>query len=70
MIFGGGPNGIYGDGKLFSFQKANPYFVSILNVSQIWAIYCLVLLYSAVKEELKPIKPFGKRALVFCSQYI
>nr|XP_006815588.1 PREDICTED: LOW QUALITY PROTEIN: transmembrane protein 184C-like [Saccoglossus kowalevskii] len=51
--------GKYKEGD-FSPSSAWLYIVSINNVSQIWAMYCLILFYKATKEELQPIKPVAK----------
>ncbi|XP_031623210.1 transmembrane protein 184C [Contarinia nasturtii] len=61
-------NGVYGDG-VFSQDVAFPYVVLINNISQMSAMYCLVLFYKATKDELKPMKPLPKflciKAVVF-----
>jgi hypothetical protein len=36
------------------------YIVIINNVSQIWAMYCLILLYYTMKVELRPLQPLWK----------
>ena len=54
--------GIYGEGQ-FHWMVAYPYLVTFQNVSVCYALYCLVMLYSAVDEELRhPInwRPLGK----------
>uniref|UniRef100_H2Z6Q8 Transmembrane protein 184C n=1 Tax=Ciona savignyi TaxID=51511 RepID=H2Z6Q8_CIOSA len=62
--------GVYHEGDL-SPQYAWLWIMIINNVSQIWAMYCLVLFYMATKEELKPISPIGKfvcvKMVVFAS---
>ncbi|EDO47105.1 predicted protein [Nematostella vectensis] len=59
------------DAGNFSFKSAWSYIVVINNCSQVWALYCLVLLYKALKEELSPLEPFGKflciKLVVFAS---
>lgn len=53
---------IYGEGQ-FHWMVAYPYLVIFQNVSVCYALYCLVMLYSAVDEELRhPINwhPLGK----------
>jgi hypothetical protein len=59
---------IYEDGKL-SFESSHVYIVIIASISQIYAMYCLVLLYHQYREELKNINPFLKfisiKAVVF-----
>jgi len=54
--------GIYGEGQ-FHWMVAYPYLVTFQNVSVCYALYCLVMLYSAVDDELRyPInwRPLGK----------
>ena len=54
--------GVYGEGQ-FHWMVAYPYLVTFQNVSVCYALYCLVMLYSAVDEELRhPInwRPLGK----------
>ncbi|XP_034300848.2 transmembrane protein 184C isoform X2 [Magallana gigas] len=52
-------NDAYHEGD-FDFKSAWSYLTIINNISQIWAMYCLVLFYKAMKEELAPIKPIPK----------
>lgn len=56
-------HGIYGEGE-FDLLKGYFYVVLLDNASQIWALYCLVLLYSGLREELAPLSPFLKFACV------
>ncbi|XP_062414297.1 transmembrane protein 184C-like isoform X1 [Pungitius pungitius] len=51
--------GVYDEAN-FSFRNAWSYLVIINNISQLFAMYCLVLLYRALREELTPIRPVGK----------
>merc|ERR1712070_1220839 len=54
--------GIYGEGQ-FSVGVAYPYMAFFLNISVMYALYCLVKLFYAINEELcSPInwKPLGK----------
>mmetsp|Transcript_129 Transcript_129/g.497 ORF Transcript_129/g.497 Transcript_129/m.497 type:complete len:654 (-) Transcript_129:55-2016(-) len=51
--------GVYSEGDL-SPDKGYLYISLIFNFSQMWAIYCLVMLYYAVREDLAPIKPISK----------
>lgn len=54
--------GIYGEGQ-FSAGVAYPYMAFFLNISVMYALYCLVKLFYAINEELcNPInwKPLGK----------
>ncbi|KAG7487046.1 hypothetical protein JOB18_045583 [Solea senegalensis] len=51
--------GVYDEGN-FSSSNAWTYLVIFNNMSQLFAMYCLVLFYRALREELNPIKPVGK----------
>ncbi|XP_072040979.1 transmembrane protein 184C-like [Amphiura filiformis] len=52
--------GNYDDGSL-SISFAWIWITLILAASQLWAIYCLVLLYRSTKEELQPLyKPYAQ----------
>ena len=55
----------------YDFVHFHLYVVILVNCSQIWAMYCLVLFYHACMEELAPYRPFGKfvcvKAVVFFS---
>lgn len=60
--------GDYEDGS-FSPSDGYVYVASVNNASQIWAMYCLVLFYVALKDELEPVRPVPKflvvKAVVF-----
>lgn len=43
-----------------NFSSAYPYLVMLNTASQCWALYCLVMFFRAVREELAPIRPIGK----------
>lgn len=62
--------GVYCDGS-FKADCMYPYVAFINNCSQMWALYCLVLLYHATHKELAPIRPLPKfiaiKAVVFFS---
>ena len=64
-------NGVYGEGQILNPWVAYPYLVFINNLSQAWAMYCLILLYKVMYRELAPINPFWKfvsvKAVVFFS---
>jgi hypothetical protein len=53
----------------YSLTSPNLWIVLAVNFSQMWAIYCLVLFYMAMKHKLKPINPIAKmlciKGLVF-----
>uniref|UniRef100_A0A667XH24 Transmembrane protein 184C n=1 Tax=Myripristis murdjan TaxID=586833 RepID=A0A667XH24_9TELE len=51
--------GVYDEAN-FSFRNAWSYLVIVNNLSQLFAMYCLVLLYRALRDELSPIRPMGK----------
>jgi hypothetical protein len=53
----------YGNGQ-FEVNKAFLWITLVVNFSQMWAIYCLVLFYLGTREELIPHKGFGKFALI------
>ena len=44
----------------FSFNKPYIYQCFIANISQLWALYCLVVFYVATKDELSHWRPVGK----------
>lgn len=60
--------GVYCDGE-FRAHCVYPYVAFVNNCSQMWALYCLVLLYEATNKELAPIRPLPKfiaiKAVVF-----
>ncbi|KAF8072632.1 hypothetical protein HT031_000292 [Scenedesmus sp. PABB004] len=62
------PFGAYAEGD-WSPRKAYPYLTMATNVSQMWALYCLIMFYHAFKDELAPIRPLAKflciKAVVF-----
>lgn len=56
------PSGLYGEGT-FSWDYAYAYLTVILNISVLYAMYCLVKLFHAVKSDLRsPVDwhPLGK----------
>ncbi|PWA30751.1 hypothetical protein CCH79_00009205 [Gambusia affinis] len=57
---------VYDEGN-FSFKNAWTYLVIFNNMSQLFAMYCLVLFYRALRDELSPIKPVGK---FFCVKMV
>lgn len=50
---------VYGEGK-FYFTRGYLYVCVVNNISQLWALYCLVQFYRVTKEELSPWRPVGK----------
>ncbi|CAB9516735.1 Transmembrane protein 184C [Seminavis robusta] len=61
-------HGIYKEGD-FTYKGGYLYICIVTNLSQCWALYCLILFYYATHNELGPIRPIGKflsvKALVF-----
>lgn len=56
------PSGLYGEGT-FSWNYAYGYIAVLLNISVLYALYCLVKLFHAVKSDLRsPVnwRPVGK----------
>jgi len=54
--------GVYGEGE-FSWKVAYPYLAFFMNISVMYALYCLVKLFHAINDELRhPIDwhPLGK----------
>lgn len=51
--------GVYDEGRI-RFDRGYLYVCLINNISQLWALYCLILFYLATKEELVPWRPVGK----------
>lgn len=50
---------LYEEGT-FKWDGGYLYVCIINNLSQMWALYCLVLFYNATKEELANWRPLGK----------
>lgn len=61
----------YGEGEWSNPRKLYVYAVVTLNLSQVWAMYCLVLLYHELLGDLAPLRPLPKflsvKAVVFFS---
>jgi len=56
------PIGLFGEGE-FDLTKGYVYISFVINLSQMWALYCLVKFYHATSENLcKPVNwhPLGK----------
>lgn len=51
--------GVYGEGQ-YDLQNTYIYLLIINNISQITAMYCLVIFYTGYKMELSGIKPLPK----------
>mmetsp|Transcript_14714 Transcript_14714/g.33786 ORF Transcript_14714/g.33786 Transcript_14714/m.33786 type:complete len:474 (-) Transcript_14714:32-1453(-) len=64
------PLSMWGEGRL---QPSQGFFwaAMVTNFSQAWALYCLILFYKGLRQELAPMKPLGKfvavKAIVFFS---
>ncbi|RYG57113.1 OSTA/TMEM184 family protein [archaeon] len=62
---------VIAQGEFTNFARPYVYFIIILNLSQFWAMYCLVMFYRELKDQLAPLRPFGKflcvKAVVFFS---
>ncbi|KAG7356462.1 organic solute transporter Ost alpha [Nitzschia inconspicua] len=60
--------GLYKEGN-FTYKGGYLYTCVLTNLSQCWALYCMIFFYYATKNELAPIRPVGKflsvKALVF-----
>ena len=54
---------MYGEGE-FRHDRAYPYVALLNNFTQMWALYCLVLLYRATHDELRPIRPLSKFVVI------
>jgi hypothetical protein len=50
---------LYGEGT-WRFDRGYMYVFLIDSVSQLWALYCMIMFYTAAKEELTPWRPVGK----------
>ena len=51
-------NGVYGDGQILNPLVAYPYLALLNNVSQAWAMYCLIIFYRATQEGSRPSARF------------
>ncbi|PAA49046.1 hypothetical protein BOX15_Mlig005766g1 [Macrostomum lignano] len=52
--------GVYGEGDFLRFDSAFPYILFVNNMSQVWAMYCLILFYKCCRRELSPMRPVSK----------
>ena len=63
IMFISGAAGLYGPNS-FSLARLHFYVFFFSNVSQMWALYCLVMFYVALKDELAPFNPVLKFVIV------
>jgi hypothetical protein len=52
--------GVYGEGAINDWSSSYPYLSLVQNVSQCWALYCLVLFYQATAARLAAVRPLAK----------
>jgi hypothetical protein len=52
--------GIYSSNESSSLKNSKTYLILIQSVSQMWALYCLVLFYQATRRQLRQIQPLHK----------
>ncbi|EKX41908.1 hypothetical protein GUITHDRAFT_158176 [Guillardia theta CCMP2712] len=68
ITFVSGAAGIYGP-NTFSLARLHFYVFFFSNMSQMWALYCLLMFYLTLKDELGPYNPVLKffivKAVVF-----
>lgn len=51
--------GVFQEG-MFTLYNVYPYVVIVNSVSQMWALYCLLMFYYAAREDLHPVRPIPK----------
>eukprot|EP01138_Halocafeteria_seosinensis_P007321 gb/GECG01007485.1/.p1 GENE.gb/GECG01007485.1/~~gb/GECG01007485.1/.p1 ORF type:complete len:423 (+),score=23.40 gb/GECG01007485.1/:1-1269(+) len=58
--------GVYGDGEFHSFDRAYIYVTVLVNFSQMWAVYNLVLFYHTLSSSYKGrgVSPIGKMVCI------
>jgi hypothetical protein len=56
--------GLYDEGDFHAADRGYVYLVVVVNLSQAYAMYCLVMFYKALKHDLAPLKPLGKFMVV------
>jgi len=61
-----------GEGE-WKWNTVNPYKVIVVNLSQTWAMYCLILFYHETRDYLQPLRPLTKfisiKGVVFVTFY-
>ena len=55
---------VYGEGEMTRLDRFYIYSLVVINLSQCWALYCLLIFYKELKDELAPINPLGKFMVV------
>jgi hypothetical protein len=55
--------GLYGDGE-WALSRGYVYVVIVVNVSQLWALWCLAVFGYHLWAHLSPIRPLGKFAVI------
>ena len=53
------PIGLFNEGDI-SWTKGYVYISFMINLSQMWALYCLVKFYHATHDDLNEWRPMGK----------
>ena len=59
-VFAASYEGDYDEGNFEDFSGLYVYSVVLLNFSQLWAMWALVMMYHELVDELKPLGPFPK----------
>jgi hypothetical protein len=61
---------LFGEGH-YNWNQFYVYYVMIVNLSQCWALWCLLVFYQIMKHDLGPLRPLPKflviKAVVFVS---
>ena len=58
--------GVYGEGEWHNLYRLFVWQMIAVNLSQTWALYCLMLFYHEHHEALLPLRPFGKFMSIKC----
>ena len=57
----------------FRLDAGYPYVTLLVNLSQMWALYCLLSFYLATQEHMRPIHPVMKflciKAVIFATYW-
>eukprot|EP00277_Geminigera_cryophila_P000923 CAMPEP_0179411430 /NCGR_PEP_ID=MMETSP0799-20121207/3893_1 /TAXON_ID=46947 /ORGANISM="Geminigera cryophila, Strain CCMP2564" /LENGTH=498 /DNA_ID=CAMNT_0021183499 /DNA_START=163 /DNA_END=1655 /DNA_ORIENTATION=+ len=57
---------LYGEGEWDNPYRLYVWQMIVVNTSQTWALYCLLLFYHEMKQGLLPLAPLGKFVAVKC----